>query len=1094
MAVYERAGLQVVLEGVGPYVAGANRIESANRGLETSFRGVGSAGISLAGGLAKVVALVGTAAAALGGLSVVKAAGFEVTLARIDALTNTTTEDTEKLGEGILKMAKRLPKSPEELGEAAYIALSSGIQDVGEALEVVENAAKASAAGLGSTKDIVDIVTAALNAYGHENLTAARATDILIATVREGKGEPAQMATALGSLLPLAAALKIPFEDLASVFASLTNTMGGTGGAEQAATQLRGILSQLASPSKQAKDALAEAQAGVKGLSAETLALAEAQKNQQRSGESLASAQRSLRSAQDDLTSSQGSLARANEAVARAQRDATQAAFEARRESLSLEQAQLHLSEVQARNAGAQLEIRDRSLAVAEAQQALNEARKDKDKDAIRIARAEQNLARALAEQNSEGLRARQRTLDLKSAELTLAETRSRIGNAQKQQADKLADAERQRDKVLADGREKIADAQRAVKREQEDYALASQKATLEIIHQRDAFGQLRKEIAEKGLVPALQNVRDLFGEDLEGLGKLFPDVRGFIGFLSAIESQGAATAAINDRIRASAGLTAEAWDRMNKTAVAQWQILKNQLNVALIELGSHALPSVTGALQDGIKYFPTFLGYLGRASDLVRLGFKGGKIGGEITDLEKALFKIGEYGKTAFDFVESTDWETLRQGAALTFDGLVTTLGWLIDHKEALAGVFAIIGAFFLVSNPIWAGILVGGAILLGIGAMGAAIEELATPFLVLRKAINQMIIDLKTFLTLGTNRIPGFKDLVVPEELRIDPQQADIKAIDAELARRNKVRRDAAEEARRLREDEAIALAQGLTYEAFLRKQIEDYIALAGVISTNDQQITRLIEKYSKLSTADQGALAGFRDKLREGDQAAIDLVNSLDRIKPPNVGDAGLPQLQAATTAADAEAAATAAVSPPDVGDAGAASLGIATTAAQLTGAAVRSIGTSAIAAQSQVASASAAMASSLSIVTRAIDSILKGVSNIGKGGSSTFGNVKPVIPHANGGIFFREHTARIAEGGRAEAVIPLTNPPRARAIMGAMPFMGGARGSAGGGASINVTAQGYTLADTEKAAVRGVREAHRRARSSTRRMGAFLSHSI
>ena len=91
-----------------------------------------------------------------------------------------------------------------------------------EALDVLEASAKAAAAGLGETKQVADAVTSAVNAYGIENLSAARSTDILVATVREGKAEADSIAGALGQVLPAASELGVEFAELGGTIAALT--------------------------------------------------------------------------------------------------------------------------------------------------------------------------------------------------------------------------------------------------------------------------------------------------------------------------------------------------------------------------------------------------------------------------------------------------------------------------------------------------------------------------------------------------------------------------------------------------------------------------------------------------------------------------------------------------------------------------------------------------------------------------------------------------------------------------------------------------------------------------------------------------------
>lgn len=251
----EAIGYRAVLQDIGKYLAGAHQLEQANAGMTKSLGGVASISKTAVLGVAALGAAAGAAAIAIGGMSLKAASRFSDTMAQVDALTNATAEDVDRLKAGILDMAKRVPKSPDELGAAAYFILSSGINDVAEALDVLEESAKLSTAGLGETKQVADLLTSVLNAYGKSNITAAQAGDILAATVREGKGEASEFASVIGGIIPLAAVLGTKFDEVGALLAVITNTGDN---ASEAATKLRGILNQLASPSDKAKDRLEE--------------------------------------------------------------------------------------------------------------------------------------------------------------------------------------------------------------------------------------------------------------------------------------------------------------------------------------------------------------------------------------------------------------------------------------------------------------------------------------------------------------------------------------------------------------------------------------------------------------------------------------------------------------------------------------------------------------------------------------------------------------------------------------------------------------------------------------------------------------------
>lgn len=202
-----------------------------------------------------------TAAAGIGatlavgfGVGAKSAVEFESTLAKIEGLVGIAKDEVEAFEKPLLDLGKAVGKGPNELAEALFFVTSAGFKGQ-EALDVLDASAKAAAAGLGETKQVADAVTSAVNAYGIENLSAAQSTDILVATVREGKAEADSIAGALGQVLPAASELGVGFEELGGTIAALTRI--GLG-ADQGATALGATLAAIQKPGADAKKALEE--------------------------------------------------------------------------------------------------------------------------------------------------------------------------------------------------------------------------------------------------------------------------------------------------------------------------------------------------------------------------------------------------------------------------------------------------------------------------------------------------------------------------------------------------------------------------------------------------------------------------------------------------------------------------------------------------------------------------------------------------------------------------------------------------------------------------------------------------------------------
>lgn len=207
------------------------RMESVGRDLSVKFT-------------APILA-AGFAAAKLG-------TDFDTEMTKIVTLVGIAEEQVDAWREALVRMSGEVGRGPNELARALQAVTSAG-ETSARALEIVELSAKASAVGLGDTATVAKLVTAALQAYGSQGLTAAQATDILVQTVREGAAEADELAGVLGNVLGIAAQVGVGFEELGA-FVGVFTRLGVP--AEEAVTALRGTLATVLKPTTQAAEAL----------------------------------------------------------------------------------------------------------------------------------------------------------------------------------------------------------------------------------------------------------------------------------------------------------------------------------------------------------------------------------------------------------------------------------------------------------------------------------------------------------------------------------------------------------------------------------------------------------------------------------------------------------------------------------------------------------------------------------------------------------------------------------------------------------------------------------------------------------------------
>ena len=178
---------------------------------------------------------------------------FEKSLGKMATLTSFTTDQIKTMAKEILKLSPQVGKSPKELAEGLYFIGSSGISDQAMAMDVLTKSANAARIGLGETKTVADALTSVLNAYGKDVITAGQATDILVAAVREGKGEASAFASVLGHIMPIAVQLGVGFDQVAGSVATLT--LSGKSAAE-ASTQITRLFTTLIQTPPKAEKAL----------------------------------------------------------------------------------------------------------------------------------------------------------------------------------------------------------------------------------------------------------------------------------------------------------------------------------------------------------------------------------------------------------------------------------------------------------------------------------------------------------------------------------------------------------------------------------------------------------------------------------------------------------------------------------------------------------------------------------------------------------------------------------------------------------------------------------------------------------------------
>lgn len=249
--IYMGANTLGLKKGIASVKAFEKSIGVASTSITARMAAI-SASITAAG--ATMIKFAALPAALMTGVGTNMFANYEYSLSKVVGLVGVAQKSVNAWSEELLKMSTVVGRTPQELAEALYFVTSAGVRGK-EAMEVLEYSAKAAAVGMGTTKDVADLVTSAMNAYGKENLTAANAVDVVTMAVREGKAEADKLVQSMGIVLPVAAEMGVTFSQVGAAMAAMTRT--GTK-ASTAGMQLRQIMQKILKPAKQSETAIAD--------------------------------------------------------------------------------------------------------------------------------------------------------------------------------------------------------------------------------------------------------------------------------------------------------------------------------------------------------------------------------------------------------------------------------------------------------------------------------------------------------------------------------------------------------------------------------------------------------------------------------------------------------------------------------------------------------------------------------------------------------------------------------------------------------------------------------------------------------------------
>ena len=244
--------LEVVISAKDLYSKVMTKAQIKARGLSSTLskmngilKRAGAVGRSFAIALGVMIAPLAIAFKAL--------IDFNKELANVATLIPGNIGRVRELGVAVQAMSIETGKATKDLTKGLFQVISA-FGDTADSVERLNIVAKASVAGLSTTTEALELLSAVTKGYGDTSTEALqKASDLAFMTNKLGQTTFPELASSMGKVIPVAVKMKVSQEELFAGFATLT---GVTGGAAEVSTQMTGILNAMIKPTEGMSDAI----------------------------------------------------------------------------------------------------------------------------------------------------------------------------------------------------------------------------------------------------------------------------------------------------------------------------------------------------------------------------------------------------------------------------------------------------------------------------------------------------------------------------------------------------------------------------------------------------------------------------------------------------------------------------------------------------------------------------------------------------------------------------------------------------------------------------------------------------------------------
>jgi TP901 family phage tail tape measure protein len=237
-------------------ITAAQLVVKVNADTVNAEQGLAKIGTALgpAGPLMLGVGALAVAGVVIGGVAAKMAGDFQAGIITLATGAGESKKNLQLVSAGILQMAVDTGTSTKQLTDGMFMIESAGYHGAA-GLDVLRAAAEGAKVGAADLGTVADGVTTVMVDYSKTHISAAQATNTLIAAVAQGKTHMQDLASSIATVLPAAAASRVGLNDVMGAMAQMTSE--GVPAAN-AATFLRQTLLALDAPGGKAAKTLNE--------------------------------------------------------------------------------------------------------------------------------------------------------------------------------------------------------------------------------------------------------------------------------------------------------------------------------------------------------------------------------------------------------------------------------------------------------------------------------------------------------------------------------------------------------------------------------------------------------------------------------------------------------------------------------------------------------------------------------------------------------------------------------------------------------------------------------------------------------------------